>query len=58
MRKHAAANDAIRTLGAIDSDVHREATKQWQSVLQIGEKNGWRNAQASRCSRRPARSAS
>ncbi len=47
MRKHAAANDAIRTFHTMDKDVQREATKSWQGVLSIGAKNGWRNAQAS-----------
>jgi ribonucleoside-diphosphate reductase alpha chain len=47
MRKHAAANDAIRTLDTIDMDVHREATKAWDAVIKIGEKAGYRNAQAS-----------
>jgi len=47
MRKHAAANDEIRTLHAIDQDIHRHATKAWEQVLEIGGKNGWRNAQAS-----------
>ena len=47
MRKHLAANDDIRTLHAMDIAVHREATKQWAENLKIGEKNGWRNAQAS-----------
>ncbi|CAN5397649.1 vitamin B12-dependent ribonucleotide reductase [soil metagenome] len=47
MRKHQAANDEVRTLHAIDIAVHREATKQWADNLKIGEKNGWRNAQAS-----------
>ncbi|MGZ4597429.1 MAG: vitamin B12-dependent ribonucleotide reductase, partial [Actinomycetes bacterium] len=47
MRKHAAANDAIRTLDSIDKDVHREATKAWDAVLKVGEKAGYRNAQAS-----------
>jgi len=47
MRKHAAANDEIRTLHAIDSDVHRHATRAWEQVLEIGGKNGWRNSQAS-----------
>ncbi len=46
MRKHAAANDAIRPQGAVATEVVREATKQWQSGNKIGEKNGWRNAQA------------
>jgi ribonucleoside-diphosphate reductase alpha chain len=47
MRKHAAANDEIRTLDAIDKAIHTEATRQWQECLKIGEKNGYRNGQAS-----------
>ncbi|MGY1738157.1 vitamin B12-dependent ribonucleotide reductase [Geodermatophilus sp. SYSU D00684] len=47
MRKHAAANDAIRPVGADDADVLRAATAQWQECLEIGGENGWRNAQAS-----------
>ncbi len=47
MRKHAAANDAIRTVHTLDKDVHRVATKEWQRGNELGEKNGWRNAQAS-----------
>jgi ribonucleoside-diphosphate reductase alpha chain len=46
MRKHAAANDAIRPQGAVATEIVREATKQWQSGNKIGETNGWRNAQA------------
>ncbi|MCO8270939.1 vitamin B12-dependent ribonucleotide reductase [Actinoplanes sp. TRM 88003] len=47
MRKHAAANDDIRPAGSVATELVREATKQWQQGLKIGEKNGWRNAQAS-----------
>ena len=47
MRKHLAANDDIKTKHSMDIAVHREATKQWAENLKIGEKNGWRNAQAS-----------
>jgi len=47
MLKHAAANDAMRTVSTLDKDVHREATKAWADCLKIGEKSGWRNAQAS-----------
>ncbi|MET9274702.1 vitamin B12-dependent ribonucleotide reductase [Kribbella sp. NPDC003557] len=47
MRKHAAANDAIRTMHEIDKDVQKHATAAWEGVLKIGTKNGWRNAQAS-----------
>ncbi len=47
MRKHAAANDAVRSVSRIDMDVQREATRQWELCLKLGEANGWRNAQAS-----------
>ncbi|WP_331271979.1 vitamin B12-dependent ribonucleotide reductase [Motilibacter aurantiacus] len=47
MRKHAAANDSLRTIGAMDRDLHTLATKAWEECLSIGERNGWRNAQAS-----------
>ena len=47
MRKHAAANDLVRTLHRTDSAVHKAATTAWQEGLKIGERNGWRNAQAS-----------
>src|SRR5436309_1897615 len=47
MRKHAAANDAVRTVGPIDKAVHKVATREWELGNTIGEKNGWRNAQAS-----------
>jgi ribonucleoside-diphosphate reductase alpha chain len=47
MRKHAAANDSVRVVGADDARILHEATKAWQECLAIGEKNGYRNAQAS-----------
>jgi ribonucleoside-diphosphate reductase alpha chain len=47
MRKHQAANDQIRTLDAMDGDIHDLATKTWDDVVKLGEKNGYRNAQAS-----------
>jgi ribonucleoside-diphosphate reductase alpha chain len=54
MRKHAAANDALSRpaknagpQGAVATALVKEATKQWQNGNKIGEKNGWRNAQAS-----------
>ncbi|NLJ52696.1 MAG: vitamin B12-dependent ribonucleotide reductase, partial [Intrasporangiaceae bacterium] len=47
MRKHQAANDAIRTMHTMDKDIHRAATKAWDAVVKVGEKNGYRNAQAS-----------
>ena len=47
MRKHAAASDAIRSVGIIDREVIRMANKAWQDGLQVGAHNGWRNSQAS-----------
>ncbi len=47
MRKHQAANDALRTMHTMDKDIHRVATKAWDDVVKLGEKNGFRNAQAS-----------
>jgi ribonucleoside-diphosphate reductase alpha chain len=47
MRKHAAANDSIRTVGSSDRAVQKLATDAWASVLKTGEQNGFRNAQAS-----------
>jgi len=47
VRKHAAANDALRPLGADDARILHEATKAWQDCIALGERNGYRNAQAS-----------
>jgi ribonucleoside-diphosphate reductase alpha chain len=47
MRKHAAANDNVRTITSLDGDVLKVANKAWEQCLKIGEKSGWRNAQAS-----------
>ncbi|MHB8340100.1 MAG: vitamin B12-dependent ribonucleotide reductase [Mycobacteriales bacterium] len=47
MRKHAAASDAVRAVGADDAAVLAAATAAWQECLAVGEQNGWRNAQAS-----------
>ena len=47
MRKHAAASDAVRTHGRNDAALLREASKQWRDGIKIGEKQGWRNSQAS-----------
>ncbi|MFC4945625.1 adenosylcobalamin-dependent ribonucleoside-diphosphate reductase [Pseudonocardia sp. GCM10023141] len=46
MRKHAAANDDVRTLPA-STAIHKLATAAWRDNLAIGAKNGWRNSQAS-----------
>ncbi|MGH3448133.1 MAG: vitamin B12-dependent ribonucleotide reductase, partial [Nocardioidaceae bacterium] len=47
MRKHAAANDALRPIHPGDQSVHKHATKAWSQVVKLGEKHGFRNAQAS-----------
>jgi ribonucleoside-diphosphate reductase alpha chain len=47
MRKHQAANDNIKTLDAMDLSIHKLATKAWDDVIKLGEKHGYRNAQAS-----------
>jgi ribonucleoside-diphosphate reductase alpha chain len=47
IRKHAAANDEIKTTDRNAEPVHKAATQTWQEAIKIGEKNGYRNAQAS-----------
>ncbi|MGH3321262.1 MAG: LAGLIDADG family homing endonuclease [Streptosporangiaceae bacterium] len=47
MRKHAAASDAVRSVGEMDHEILEAASDAWKRGLEIGEKNGWRNAQAS-----------
>ncbi len=47
MRKHQAANDTVRTMHIADEQVLKLATKAWADVQEVGEKNGFRNAQAS-----------
>ena len=46
MRKHQAANDAVRTLPE-DAAIHALATQAWADVVELGKVNGFRNAQAS-----------
>jgi ribonucleoside-diphosphate reductase alpha chain len=47
MRKHAEAASQITTLGGLDEEVAAAARATWQECLELGEKNGYRNAQAS-----------
>ncbi|HET7740686.1 MAG TPA: vitamin B12-dependent ribonucleotide reductase [Mycobacterium sp.] len=47
IRKHAAANDYVRSIGGNDGAVLKLATTVWQDTVAIGERNGYRNAQAS-----------
>jgi ribonucleoside-diphosphate reductase alpha chain len=46
IRKHAAANDTVRPVGS-EADILRVASKIWAETIALGEKNGYRNAQAS-----------
>ncbi|GAB3222481.1 hypothetical protein GCM10027447_09390 [Glycomyces halotolerans] len=47
MRKHAEAADRVRTFGDIDATILEAAKAEWAKGNQLGEVNGWRNAQAS-----------
>ena len=47
IRKHAAANDYIRAVGGNDAGTLKLATSVWAETIALGEKNGYRNAQAS-----------
>jgi ribonucleoside-diphosphate reductase alpha chain len=47
MRQHAAANDAIGTVGGFDVAIKVAATDEWTRGNEIGAKHGWRNSQAS-----------
>jgi ribonucleoside-diphosphate reductase alpha chain len=47
MRKHASANDAARPQHDIDRKIFAVATEEWAKGNKLGERNGWRNAQAS-----------
>ena len=47
MRKHQNATDSAKSVSTLDKDVWTEAVKQWATGNTLGEKNGWRNAQAS-----------
>jgi ribonucleoside-diphosphate reductase alpha chain len=46
IRKHAAANAAARRTDELDTPVWETATKAWADCVRLGERNGWRNAQA------------
>ncbi|MFC4035084.1 vitamin B12-dependent ribonucleotide reductase [Streptomyces polygonati] len=47
MRQHSDANTAAERVDDLDTPVWAAATEAWQDVLRLGEKNGFRNAQAS-----------
>ncbi len=45
--KHQAANDGLTTINTVDREVQGAAAVQWGLAASMGEKNGYRNAQAS-----------
>ena len=47
MRKHQAASEAAVSATSLDGDIWKLATNAWIEGNKIGDKNGWRNAQAS-----------
>ncbi len=47
MAQHRDANAQVKTLDEMDSSIHALATQAWDQVLDLGDKNGFRNAQAS-----------
>ncbi|HEY3715205.1 MAG TPA: vitamin B12-dependent ribonucleotide reductase [Jatrophihabitantaceae bacterium] len=47
MRKHAAANDGARPMHDNDRTLFKVAADEWAKGNKLGDKNGWRNAQAS-----------
>ncbi|MFZ0192368.1 MAG: vitamin B12-dependent ribonucleotide reductase [Streptosporangiaceae bacterium] len=47
IRKHAEAGDRIRAVGAIDRELLDLASQTWQECIELGETNGYRNAQGS-----------
>ena len=47
IRKHADASERIRPVGTIDREVLDLANQTWQECIELGETNGYRNAQSS-----------
>ncbi|GAB2879805.1 vitamin B12-dependent ribonucleotide reductase [Streptomyces deserti] len=47
MKQHADANGTAVRMDDLDTPVWAAATEAWQDVLRLGEKNGFRNSQAS-----------
>jgi ribonucleoside-diphosphate reductase alpha chain len=47
IRKHAAASEQIGTVGTIEREILDLASQTWQECIDLGEANGYRNAQAS-----------
>ena len=47
IRKHTEASDRIRPVGTMDGEILDLANQTWQQCAELGETNGYRNAQAS-----------
>jgi ribonucleoside-diphosphate reductase alpha chain len=47
IRKHAEASEDIRPVGAMDREILELANETWRACAELGETNGYRNAQAS-----------
>jgi ribonucleoside-diphosphate reductase alpha chain len=47
IRKHADASDNIRPVGTMEREILDLATETWQECINLGETNGYRNAQSS-----------
>ena len=47
VQKHAAACDEVNVIGSDSKIILREARRQWQQANKAGERNCWRNSQAS-----------
>jgi ribonucleoside-diphosphate reductase alpha chain len=47
IRKHADASEAIRPVATMDREILHLANQTWQECAELGEVNGYRNAQAS-----------
>ncbi|MBN1174939.1 MAG: vitamin B12-dependent ribonucleotide reductase, partial [Micromonosporaceae bacterium] len=47
MQKHREANDRLAVVADIERPVKEAATREWQACLELGQRHGWRNAQAS-----------
>jgi ribonucleoside-diphosphate reductase alpha chain len=47
IRKHAEASENIRPIGAMDRQILELANRAWQECVELGETNGYRNAQSS-----------
>jgi ribonucleoside-diphosphate reductase alpha chain len=47
MRKHQVADDEMRSVSELDRHVHERSATEWAQVVALGQKSGFRNAQAS-----------